>query len=244
MSAEDSPSSEPENKPPSHKVEDILLERLQNEPKVKPQIGGTILSAIVIAVLGIGGGIYFLTRNPEKFAENPHQPQEQQSASDSSAMYAKRMKFQPLLDSLEGVIKINPADDQAHLTLANVNYECEFWDKAKAEYEYYLNKHPEEVDPRVDYAYVLAQTTGNFKASVEEINKALKYDPEHVNALFNAGILTIRANLDDRKKAAADATPYFTRALAAAKKQHNDKMAEQIEKVTAELEKLKEATEK
>ncbi len=244
MSAEEQTSSSNENKPPPTRVEDILLERLKNEPKIAAQVGLPILFAIIAAVLGIATAIYFFSRKPDKYAANPHQPQEQQSAADSSAMYAKRMKYQPLIDSLLGVIAVNPNDDQTHLMLGNVYYESEYWEKAKSEYEYFLNKHEDDVDARVDYAYVLAQTTGDFKASVEEINKALKYDPEHINALFNAGILTIRADVDDRKKAAEDAMPYFTRALAAAQKQHNDKMAEQIKKVTDELEKLKDAPEK
>jgi tetratricopeptide (TPR) repeat protein len=239
LSAEEPTSSSNESKPPSTRIEDILLERLKNEPEVAQQISPPILFAIIAAVLILGTAIFFLSRKPEKFAETPHQPQQQQSEADSLKMYSKRMALQPMIDSLQSVIVANPNDDQSHLMLANVYYECEFWDKAQSEYEYFLNKHPEDVDARVDYAYTLAQTTGDFKASIEEINKGLKYDPEHINALFNAGILTIRANLDDKKKAFDDAIPYFNRALAAAKKQHNDKMAEQIGKVMAELEKLR-----
>jgi cytochrome c-type biogenesis protein CcmH/NrfG len=240
LSAEEQTSSPNENTPPSTRIEDILLDRLQNEPKIAPQISRPILFIIIIVILGLGTGIYFFTRLPDKFAANPHQPQEQETASDSSAMYSKRMKLQPMIDSLQGVLAQNPSDDESHLALANVLYECEFWNKARTEYETYLKNHPDDPDARVDYAYVLVQITGDFKASVKEIDKALKYDPEHVNALFNAGILTIRADMNDRKKAVADATPYFKRALAAAKKQGNDKMAEQIGKVMDELEKLKE----
>jgi tetratricopeptide (TPR) repeat protein len=229
-----------ENKPPSTRVEDILLERLKNEPKIAPQIGRPLLAAILLCTLVLGTVIYFVSHKPDKFADDPHKAGNVQAATDSSAINSKRLKLAPLTDSLLGSIAANPGNVEAHLMLANVYYECEFWDKAKTEYEFFLAKNPEDVDARVDYAFTLAQTTGNYKASVEEIKKALKYDPEHVNALFNAGILSIRANMDDRKKAVTDATPFFNRALAAAKKQHNDKMAEQITKVMAELEKLQE----
>jgi tetratricopeptide (TPR) repeat protein len=229
LSAEEKTSSSNENKPA--RVEDILLERLQNSPKVKKQIGTPLLMAILFGIILLGVGIYFISLRPEKFAENPHQPQQQQGAADSAQMYSKRLKFQPMIDSLQSVIAINANDDASHLTLANVYYECEFWDKAKTEYAYYLNKHPEDVDARVDYAFVIAQLSGDFKSAVAEINKGLKYDPEHLNALFNAGILSIRANLDDKKKAIAEAMMYFNRALAAAKKQGNDKMSEQIQEI-------------
>ncbi|MEP7235163.1 MAG: hypothetical protein ABI778_07695 [Ignavibacteriota bacterium] len=241
MSAEEPllPPSEPP--PSSHRIEDILLERLKNEPPAAPQVKTLMLLSIIGGVIAVGIAIFFLSSKPDKFAVSPHQPQQEKSSEDSAQVYAKRMKFQPYIDSLTGVIAVNPSADMAHLDLANVFYETEDWQKAQTEYEIYLAKHEEDVDARVDHAYVIAQTTGDFKAAVAEIDKALEYDPEHVNALFNGGIMSIRANLDDKKKAAEDASKYFTRALAAAKKQGNEKMAEQIGKVMAELEKLKSA---
>ena len=141
-------------------------------------------------------------------------------------------------------LSLNPDDAGAHLTIANIYYETENWEKAEREYEFVLKKDPENVDARVDYAFVLTQTTGDYHEAVAEIKKALKYDPEHINALFNAGILTIRANLDNKKKAVAEAIPFFNKAMAAAKKQHNDKMAEQIGKVMSELGKMQQDVDK
>jgi tetratricopeptide (TPR) repeat protein len=233
VSAESNPSSSNENKPA--RIEDILLERLKNEPKTAQQISPIVLIAILIGVIGIGVGIYFISLRPEKFAVNPHAQEDQKAAQDSSLMYSKRLKFQPMMDSLTNVIAVDPNNDEAHLMLANVYYETEFWQKAKPEYELYLSKHPEDVNARVDYAYVIAQSTGDFKAAVTEINKGLKYEPEHVNALFNAGLLSIQANLDDKKKAITEATSYFSRALSAAKRQGDDKMADQIGQILAKL---------
>ncbi len=151
------------------------------------------------------------------------------------------MKFAPMTDSLLQVIAVNPNDDQAHLMLANVYYETEFWEKAKTEYEIFLKKNPEDINARLDYSFVISQTTGDFKIALDQIKKALSYDAENVDALFKAGMMTIRANLDNKKKAVREAIPYFNRALASAKKQHNDKMAEQIEQVMAELNKVQES---
>lgn len=239
MSAQESTSSSTENKPPSTRIEDILLERLKNEPKVAPQIGKPILAAILIIILILGSVIYFISRKPEKYlAEDSHKEEKSQPAADSSDINSKRMKFAPMTDSLLGVIATNPDNDQAHLMLANVYYETEFWDKAKTEYEFFLSKNPEDINSRLDYSFVVFQTTGDYKASLDQIKKALGYDAENVDALFKAGMMTIRANLDDKKKAVREAVPYFNRALSSAKKQHNDKMAEQIQQVMAELEKL------
>jgi len=241
VSAQESTSSSNEIQQSSTRIEDILLERLKNEPKVAKQIGKPVLFAILIIILALGTVIYFISRNPEKFAENPHQEQSKQAVADSSEIYAKRMKLAPILDSLLGVITANPDNYEAHLMLANVYYEDELWEKAKPEYEIFLGKNPDDVDARVDYGLVIAQTSGDFQAAVDEIKKALKKNPEHVNALFNAGIMTIQANLNDKKKGISEALPYFTQALAAAKKQHNDKMADQIEKIMNAVEEMKDS---
>jgi len=244
LSAEESTSSSNENKPSSTRVEDILLERLKNEPKVAPQIGKPILFAIFGLILIIGTVIFFISRKPEKyFVENPHKEQNNEAVADSSEINSKRMKLAPLTDSLLSVIAANPNDDQAHLMLANVYYEAEFWEKSKTEYEFFLAKNPKDIDARLDYSFVLVAVTGDFKASLDQIKKALGYDNENVNALFKAGIMTIRANLNNKKKAVSEAIPYFNRALASAKKQHNEKMAEQIEKVMSELKKMEEVSE-
>jgi tetratricopeptide (TPR) repeat protein len=241
LSADHTTSSSNENKTSPARAEDILLERLKNEPRVAPQIGKPYLIVIFLFILGLGTAIYFFSRSPEKyFVEDQHKESNPHAAIDSSEINSKRMKLAPITDSLLSVIAANPNDDQAHLMLGNVYYEAELWEKAKPEYEFFLRKNPDDANARVDYAFVIGQTTGDYKAAVEEIKKALRHDPEHINALFNAGILTIRADLDDKKKAVREAMPYFNHALAAAKKQGNEKMAEQIEKVIAELKKMNE----
>ncbi len=242
MSAQESTSSSTENKPSSTRIEDILLERLKNEPEVNPQIGKPILLAILSIIFVIGTVIYFISAKPEKYlAEDQHKEQKSPRTADSSDINSKRMKFAPMTDSLLQVIAVNPNDDQAHLMLANVYYETEFWEKAKTEYEIFLKKNPEDINARLDYSFVISQTTGDFKIALDQIKKALSYDAENVDALFKAGMMTIRANLDNKKKAVREAIPYFNRALASAKKQHNDKMAEQIEQVMAELNKVQES---
>ncbi len=241
MSAQESTSSSTENKLPSTRIEDILLERLKNEPQVAPQIGKPVLFAIFFLIFVIGTVIYFISAKPEKYlAEEQHKELKSQPTADSADINSKRIKFAPMTDSLLRVIAVNPDDDQAHLMLANVYYETEIWEKAKTEYEIFLKNNPDDINARLDYSFVLAQTTGDFKASLDQIKKALGYDAENVDALFKAGMMTIRANLDNKKKAVKEAIPYFNRALAAAKKQHNDKMAGQIEQVMAELDKLQE----
>ncbi|MEI8135613.1 MAG: hypothetical protein WCH46_11170 [bacterium] len=233
MNVEEPNSPSSETKPA--RVEDILLARLQNEKPISKQLPPSKLAIVLLVIAGLSFLFYLISHKEDKFAENPHKKENDTQVSDSAQMYSKRLALQSTLDSLVRVLGSNPADDQAHLGLANVYYEMEFWQKAKPEYEYYLARHEDDVDARVDYAFTLAQASGDFKASVRQINKALSYQPEHLNALFNGGLLSIRANLDNKKLAIAQAQSYFTRALAAAKKQGNTKMAEQIGQIVERL---------
>jgi tetratricopeptide (TPR) repeat protein len=234
LNPEEQPSSPAEKKPT--RVEDILLERLKNEPKIHRQIGTPVLVSIIIAIIGLGIAIYFLSRKSEKFLENPQKQEESHTSSDSTELESKRQHFQPMIDSLAMVIAAIP-NDSAHLMIAQLYNECEYWDRAKPEFESYLAKHPKDIDARASYAFTLAQGMEDFKGALAEVNTALKYAPEDANLLFNAGLLAIRANLDDKESALAEATKYFQRAHTAAKKQGNEKMAEQIEQI---LKKVKE----
>jgi tetratricopeptide (TPR) repeat protein len=234
VSADDEKKASSDDHKPA-RVEDILLERLVNEPPVAPQVSPAILSAIILGIIGLGVGIYFLSVRPEKFLPNPHEAETSQPAQDTSEVHAKRVQYQPMVDSLNSILAADPTNIDARLMLGNTYYEMEYWPKAKKEYELYLDKHPENPDVRVDYAFVLAEATGDFHAALDEINTALKYDPNHLNALFKGGLIAIQVNLDNKKKAITEATSYFKRALVAAKKQGNDKMAEQIEQILAKL---------
>ena len=190
-------------------------------------------------IAGLGVLTYFLTINPEKFAKNPHQ--ETSASADSSKIVALREKYQPVIDSLEHKIVIDPNDFSSHLLLADYLSDCEYWDRAKEQFDIYLRAKPEDADARVDYALVITQMTGDFDAGIEEIERALKYDPDHIKALFNEGMLTLGRiqtshDADVKTKAIALAIPYFRKALASAKKQQDEKTTQQISQILEKLE--------
>jgi tetratricopeptide (TPR) repeat protein len=220
------------------RTEDILLERLKAEAPVKPQLPPGIVVGIVIVVIAVGVIISFISRTPDKFAENPHAKANEQAAADSAAMYSKRMKLQPMVDSLAALVKAHPDDNELRLQYANALYEGNFWDEALPEYEAYVKANPKAVDARIDYAYVIAETSHDFARAVSEIDKALAIDPNHIKGLFNAGLLAVQAN-PDRKIALAKSESYFRRARAAALKQGDQQMLANIDQILAEIEKVK-----
>lgn len=223
----------------AQRLEDVLLERLRSEPDIKPQIPLSRLIAIIGAIAGAAAILFFVFRTPDTFA--PAEPVEQQNPHtaqiDSSELRSKRLRYAGLIDSLEALHAAEPDNSKASMYLANAYYDVEFWDKAISLYEVYLKKHPEEVDVRVDYAYSIAQQNGDFKRAVQELEKALSYKPNHVNALFNAGILSLRANMSNKELAVKTARKYFFRAQKAAEGV-NPQMSEQIKKVLAEIDRI------
>lgn len=223
------------------RADHLLLERLKNEPPIKEQLHPTVLIAIIIIVVALGTVVYFISRQPEKFADDPHAKNphhEQEPQSDSSEIVAKRMHFAPMLDSLQTVVKEHPDDLEAQLQFANVLYETEFWGDAKGYYERYLKVHPNATDARVDYAFTIVQTTQDFKLGLAEIEKALAIDPDHVKGLFNAGLFAIQA-FENRKQGIAKSEEYFHRSRAAAEKKGEVGMVGNIDRILEEIEKIK-----
>ncbi|HET9137468.1 MAG TPA: hypothetical protein VFO76_12605 [Candidatus Kapabacteria bacterium] len=242
----DPSSSAQEPSAPTEEIraDHLLLERLKNEPPVKEQLHPTVLIAIIIIVLALGTVVYFAFRQPEKFAENPHaqgHSQGEQAQADSSEVLSKRLHLAPLIDSLHKILEANPNDPKAHLEYANVLYEAELWGEAKSHYEFYLKTDPKATDARIDYAFVIVQTTQDFKRGLAEIEKALAIDPEHVKGLFNAGLFSVQA-FDDRKEGIMKSENYFRRSRAAAEKKGETEMVTNIDRVLEEIDKIKTQT--
>jgi tetratricopeptide (TPR) repeat protein len=220
------------------RTEDILLERLKSAPPVKPQIPPPMLFGIVMITIALGVVVYFISRQPDKYAEDPHAEARKQAAADSSALFAKRMKLQPYLDSVAKLVASDPSNVEYHKEYANALYESNEWGKAQKEYEAYLSSDPKDPDAIIDYAYVLTQSTGDYRKAVDEIEKALKIDPEHVKGLFNAGLLSVQA-FPDKKTAIEKSEGYFKRARAAAEKKGETEMVKNIDEVLSEIQKIK-----
>ncbi len=224
------------------RTEEILLERLKNQPAIRTQIGANMLGGIILLVLAAGFIIYLVAHKEDKFADNPHakqqQEQAQQEAADSAKLASKRATLAPLTDSLKAYLVLHGDDIDAHLHYADALYEGNYWDEAQKEFEIYLAKRPKDADAIVDYAFVMTQTTHDFKGAIDEIEKALKIDPDHVKGLFNAGLLSVQA-YDDKNEAISKAESYFKRALAAAEKKGDNEMIPNIKQVLDEIEKIK-----
>ena len=223
--------------PPLRRDDDILLDRLKEEPPLRKQAPLPLTLGIVAGALALGIILFFIFRKPETFVINTP-PLSEHPQQDSSELIQKRRHLVPLIDSIETAMRTNTEDAQMGLALANLYYDGEYWDKALPAYEHYLDHVPNNVSARIDYAYSITQVSGDFKRAISEIEKALAVDPEHVQGLFNAGILSLRANINDKEAALTSARSYFTRAKVAAAKQGNTQMSAQIDAILKEMDKV------
>lgn len=163
-------------------TEEILLARLTEEPPIQKPVPWATLGILAVAIAAISFGILKFIDKKDVYAPP--------SAADTSQVAAKHAAFQPVIDSLKLVLTRTPNDTSAILHLADVQYDAGNWDESVRQFQEYLQLKPRDADARVDYSYAIAQQSGDIEKSLVQIDSALKFDPEHLNALINAGILS------------------------------------------------------
>ncbi len=192
-------------------AEEILLDRLKEEPPKKKPLPKSTLILLFAAIAAVSVGIVRLTSKPDIYAPG--------AASDSSLVIQKELFFQHIIDSLHTALVTNPEDTSLHLSLADAFYDEGKWMQSMKEFEVYLGEKPADADARVDYAYTIAQANGNLNDALAQIDTALKFKPDHLNALINAGIMTAQTvNDTNHATALARARNYFVRARSVAEK--------------------------
>ena len=224
-----------DGKSPLRRDDDILLERLKDDPPLKKQAPTSLTIGIIAGVLALGVVLFFVFRNPEVFISTAPALGDGHAHADTSQLANRRMRLAPLIDSLENAARGHD-NPETELALANAYYDVEYWDKALALYEHYLEHVPSNVNARIDYAFSITQVSGDFNLAIAQIEKALEFEPDHVQGLFNAGILSLRANINNKEAALSSARKYFMRAKAAAAKQGNAQMSTQIDEILKEME--------
>jgi tetratricopeptide (TPR) repeat protein len=191
-------------------TEEILLDRLTKEPPPRKQTPWTVVMLVLVGIVAVSLVIFEQTKKADKYA-----PGEQ---VDSTVLLQKQLFYQHIIDSLQQRLAANPQDDSLHLDLADAYYDMRQWTQSQAEFVIYLKQYPSDPNARVDYAYAIAQS-GDVNTAISEIDTALQYDPHHLNALVNAGILTAETiNDSNHTEALARAKNYFERAKAVAQK--------------------------
>lgn len=92
-----------------------------------------------------------------------------------------------LIDLLKQILKIDAQDKDALLTLANITYNRQVFDKAADYYEQYLKYYPTDDQARSIYASTLT-FLGKFSSADQELKGLLKRNPKDFAILANATV--------------------------------------------------------
>ncbi len=107
------------------------------------------------------------------------------------------------INNLKAKLNANPDDTETLLTLANLQFDSGFYDKAiplYPLYQRYLVKFPENADARIDLG-ISMYNLSDFDGAIREMKKALEYEPEHQIGHLNLGVVNLTAgNVDVAKE--------------------------------------------
>lgn len=94
------------------------------------------------------------------------------------------------INELEAQVKAAPNNAQLLLQLAHLKNDSGFYDKAIIDYTHYLEMNPSDADARIDMG-VCYYNLQNYPKAIEEMEKALTYQPTHQIAHLNLGVVTM-----------------------------------------------------
>lgn len=160
-------------------------------------------------IFGFLGALVLLVAGLEIFGGREPAPASPPVASGPAQIPAANLQVMNQIADLEKRVAADPSDMQATLTLANMCQDGRFFDKAITYYKKFLAKNPKDANARVDLGicYFEKDDTGE---AIKEMQTALKYEPKHVQAHYNLGIVNLKA------RKLQDANEWFRKTIALA----------------------------
>jgi TolA-binding protein len=150
-----------------------------------------IFSSVVVAaaVIIISSGV--LNTPPESIT-NTSQVNSNQQGVDLSSINK--------INEIEAQLKTNPGNSELRLQLAHTQNDAGFFSKAIENYKKYLEKNPKDADARIDMG-VCYYNLHDYPTAINEMEEALKYQPNHQIGILNLGIVNLASgNLNKSKE--------------------------------------------
>jgi Tfp pilus assembly protein PilF len=141
-------------------------------------------------IFGFLGLLLILVVAVELFSKREEAPIQEQAAAPQ--MQTANIQLAGQISELEKQVAANPSDMQALLKLANMSHDGRFFDKAISYYKRYLERNAKDANARVDLGICYFEN-GNDDEAQKQMLVALKYDPKHLQAHFNLGIVNLKA---------------------------------------------------
>jgi tetratricopeptide (TPR) repeat protein len=141
-------------------------------------------------IVGFLGLLLILVVGVELFSKKEQAPVQEQAAVPP--MQTANIQLAGQISEMEKQVAANPADMQTLLKLANMSHDGRFFDKAITYYKRYLEKNVKDANARVDLGICYFEN-GDSEEALKQMQTALKYDPKHLQAHFNLGIVNLKA---------------------------------------------------
>jgi DNA-directed RNA polymerase subunit RPC12/RpoP/predicted Zn-dependent protease len=218
--------SKPENAKQTRKGSGPETKHLKPLPFLSSWKPVVIVVGIVVAAV--------LTDSYASRENIPQQGAEQQSFVSQQPAGAN-MAALPQIEDMERQVKADHGNQGLTLQLANFLSDNRFYDKAITYYQVYLKKKPEDTNARVDMG-ICYKEVGQFDSAMREMKKALDYDPKHLFATFNLGIVCLdegknymdQGQMDKANELIKESNEWFEKTVALAPTSEVGKRAQQL----------------
>lgn len=151
---------------------------------------------VICLLAGIAAG-WFLRGSQSPAALAADQATSAPGASTGEQPTAQQMKTMadtqaaPLLEQLQA----DPKNADLLVKVGNVYYDAQQYPAAIDYYQRVLKAQPSNTSVRTDLATAIWYT-GDADAAIAEFNKALAYEPNKANTLFNLGVVKWQGKMD------------------------------------------------
>ena len=157
-------------------------------------LGGTLIGVIVGVLIANSGGRAINTGVPQQQVtevappeqrgntqqQDPNQLPEGHPPVDQAALQAK-------VAEQEQILKKDPNNQEATISLANLNFDLKNYSQAIQYYEKALQKDPGNINLNTDLGSSY-MWSGDYDKAIQLYNKSLSIDPKHLQSLMNLGI--------------------------------------------------------
>ena len=99
------------------------------------------------------------------------------------------------IQALKDIVKKDPKNLSAWVELGNLYFDSNQPKEAIEAYNQYLAAKPDNADVRTDLG-IMYRKVGELDKSLEELRKAAKIDPKHVNSRYNIGLILLHDKQD------------------------------------------------
>ncbi len=103
------------------------------------------------------------------------------------------------INDLESVVKNNPLDTTSILELAQLKNDAGMFEQAIANYKQYLSLVPKDANARIDMG-ICYYNLQNYDTAINEMERALKYNPNHQIGNLDLGIVNLAAGKMEKSK--------------------------------------------